>query len=182
MKKASAPAVICNSVNAGFTVNLNPLKMNARLILLLALCYIQALAQTAQETYPADPASKEQPGVPKGEILKFTFNDSKIFPGTSREISIYIPAQYKGDKPACVYVNQDGIQWNAPTVFDNLIANKEMPVTIGVFVTPGKVLARDKDAALDRFNRSFEYDGLGDRYARFLLDEVFPFVENQKAS
>lgn len=156
--------------------------MNAKLFLLLVLCYAHAFAQAPQETYPVDPASQEQAGVPKGEILKFTFEDSKIFPGTSREISVYIPAQYKGDTPACVYVNQDGIQWKAPTVFDNLIAKKEMPVTIGIFVTPGKVLARDKDAALDRFNRSFEYDGLGDRYARFLLDEVFPFVENQKAS
>jgi len=140
----------------------------------------RALAQSNPETYPVDPASEEQAGVPKGEILKFTFEDSKIFPGTSREISVYIPAQYKGDKPACVYVNQDGIQWKAPTVFDNLIAKNEMPVTIGVFITPGKVLAQNKEA-LDRFNRSFEYDGLGDKYGRFLLDEVFPFVERQKA-
>lgn len=156
--------------------------MTRKLLLLLVLCYTQISAQTNQETYPVDPASRPQAGVPKGEILKFTFDNSKIFPGTTREISIYIPAQYKGDKPACVYVNQDGIQWNAPTVFDNLIAGSEMPVTIGIFITPGKVLARDGDAALDRFNRSFEYDGLGDRYARFLLDEVFPFVEQQKAS
>ena len=41
------------------------------------------------------------------------------------------------EKPACVYVNQDGIQWKAPTVFDNLIYHNEMPVTIGVFITPG---------------------------------------------
>ena len=150
------------------------------LIMLLFLCGT-ALSQTNNESYPVDPASEEQSGVPKGEILKFTFASSKIFPGTTREISVYIPKQYAGDKPACVYVNQDGIQWNAPTVFDNLIARKEMPVTIGVFVTPGKVLAQSGDA-MDRFNRSFEYDGLGDRYARFLLDEIFPFVESQKTS
>lgn len=140
------------------------------------------VAQTAPEKYPVDPASEEHAGVPNGEILTYTFEKSNIFPGTSREISIYIPAQYKGDKPACVYVNQDGVQWKAPTVFDNLIAKKEMPVTIGVFITPGKVLAQNKDAALDRFNRSFEYDGLGDAYARFLLEEVLPFVESKKAT
>jgi gluconolactonase len=139
-----------------------------------------AISQTNTETYPTDPASTEQAGIPKGEILKFTFENSILFPGTTREISIYIPAQYKADKPACVYVNQDGIQWNAPTVFDNLIAKSEMPVTIGVFIAPGKVMAQNQSDALDRFNRSFEYDGLGDRYARFLLDEVFPFVERQK--
>ncbi len=155
--------------------------MKVRLAILFIIFVPGAFAQSNSENYPVDPASVEQPGVPKGEILKFTFDDSKVFPGTSREISIYVPAQYKGDKPACVYVNQDGIQWKAPTVFDNLIARNEMPVTIGVFVTPGKVLAQNSDA-IDRFNRSFEYDGLGDRYARFLLDEVLPFVQSKKTS
>ena len=155
--------------------------MKERLLILLLLFFGRAMGQSNPETYPVDPASEEQAGVPKGEILKFTFSNSKIFPGTTREISIYIPAQYKADKPACVYVNQDGIQWKAPTVFDNLIAKSEMPVTIGVFISPGKVLAQSTDA-LDRFNRSFEYDGLGDKYGRFLLDEIFPFVESQKAT
>jgi gluconolactonase len=156
--------------------------MKGRLSMLLLLLCGSVIAQTNQETYPVDPASVEQAGIPKGEILKFTFQESKIFPGTTREISVYIPTQYKADKPACVYVNQDGIQWKAPTVFDNLIAKNEMPVTIGVFVTPGRVLSQNKDVALDRVNRSFEYDGLGGNYARFLLEEVFPFVEKQKAS
>lgn len=155
--------------------------MKGQLLTLLLLFFTRVMAQQNAETYPVDPASEEHAGVPKGEILKFTFTGSKIFPGTTREISVYIPAQYSADKPACVYVNQDGIQWKAPTVFDNLIAKREMPVTIGVFVSPGKVLAQNNEA-LDRFNRSFEYDGLGDRYARFLLDEVFPFVESQKAT
>ena len=53
-----------------------------------------------------------------------------------------------------------------------------MPVTIGVFVTPGRVKA-PSDQALDRFNRSYEYDGLGDNYARFLLDELLPEVEKK---
>jgi gluconolactonase len=116
-------------------------------------------AQQNTETYPVDSAGVEQAGVPKGEVLKFTFNQSKIFPGTTREVSVYVPAQYKADMVACVYVNQDGIQWKAPTVFDNLIYKKEMPITIGVFVTPGKVLADNGSNALDRYNRSFEYDG-----------------------
>jgi len=135
-----------------------------------------------QESYPPHPDSVEQPGVPKGEVLKFTFDKSKIFPGTWREYWVYIPAQYTPDKPACVYVNQDGVQWNAPMVFDNLIHKKEMPVTIGVFVMHGKVLAKDGATALDRFNRSFEYDGLGDNYARFLLEELLPDVETRTAS
>ena len=90
-----------------------------------------------------------------------------------------MPAQYTPDKPACVYVNQDGVQWNAPVVFDNLIHKKEMPVTIGVFVIHGRVRAANAESGLDRFNRSFEYDGLGDNYARFLLDELLPDVRDE---
>jgi gluconolactonase len=145
------------------------------LLFLFFVC-IRAHGQK-EETYPVDPASLEQPNVPKGEVLKFTFDNSKIYPGTTREVSVYVPRQYAEDKPACVYVNQDGIQWNAPVVFDNLIANKEMPITVGVFVTPGVVKAKDPNTALDRFNRSFEYDGMGDTYARFILDEILPEVE-----
>src|SRR6201991_1353542 len=150
--------------------------------LLLFVSPFILFAQAPAEKYPVDPASEEQAGVPKGEVLKFTFAESKIFPGTWREYWIYVPAQYRPDKPACVYVNQDGIQWKAPTVFDNLIHKKEMPITIGVFVTPGRVLADSGSNAQNRFNRSFEYDGLGDAYARFILQEILPEVEKQKAT
>ena len=144
---------------------------------LLVFIPFLSFGQQAQEKYPVDSASIEQAGVPKGEIQKFSFSSSKIFPGTWREYWVYIPAQYNPEKPACVYVNQDGIQWKAPTVFDNLIYKGEMPVTIGVFINPGRVLSPDTTTSLDRFNRSFEYDGLGDAYARFILDEILPDVE-----
>jgi gluconolactonase len=125
---------------------------------------------------PADLAAADE--VPKGEVKQYTFDQSKIFPGTTRQYWIYVPKQYDPAKPACVYVNQDGIQYNAPTVFDQLIQSKEMPVTIGVFITPGVVKAPSPES-LDRFNRSFEYDGLGDSYVRFLLDELLPDVEKK---
>ncbi|MEO6316968.1 MAG: SMP-30/gluconolactonase/LRE family protein [Chitinophagaceae bacterium] len=145
------------------------------LLLLPAMLF----AQPPAIKYTIDSASVPHAGIPKGELLKFTFDKSKIFPGTTRDYWIYIPAGYTPDKPACVYINQDGIQWKAPTVFDNLIFNKEMPVTIGVFVTPGKLPAAN-GAAQDRFNRSFEYDGLGGAYGKFLLTELLPEVEKQK--
>jgi enterochelin esterase-like enzyme len=66
-------------------------------------------------------------------------------------------------------------------VFDKLIHEKHMPVTIGVFIMHGRVKAPN-DNALDRFNRSYEYDGLGDNYARFLLEELLPDVEKKTAS
>jgi gluconolactonase len=150
--------------------------------LLMFACFpIFLIAQQPKEAYPVDSASVEHEGVPKGEIIKLTFENSKIFPGTSRDYWIYVPAQYNPGKPACVYINQDGIQWKAPTVFDNLIFQKQMPVTIGVFINPGRVIAGNPATALDRFNRSYEYDGLGDNYARFILEEILPEVEKQKA-
>lgn len=162
------------------------LKPLSLLLSLLLVCagHLGTQAQTPppQETYPPHPDSVAQPDVPKGEVLKFTFDKSKIFPGTWREYWVYVPKQYTPDKPACVYVNQDGVQWQAPVVFDNLIHKKEMPVTIGVFVMHGRVLAPDANAALDRFNRSYEYDGLGDNYARFILEEILPDVETKQTS
>jgi sugar lactone lactonase YvrE len=65
-------------------------------------------------------------------------------------------------------VGQDGAGFNAPAVFDRLIHEKAMPVTVGVFVTPGN--------ASGRANRSFEYDALTDDYVRFLTDELLPYV------
>ncbi|MDB5120119.1 MAG: SMP-30/Gluconolaconase/LRE-like region-containing protein [Sphingobacteriales bacterium] len=150
--------------------------------ILFSLVLGTSFAQVPSENYPDNQASIEHPGVPKGEVLKFTFENSKIFPGTWREYWVYIPAQYKPDKPACVYVGQDGLALKAPTVFDNLIYQKEMPVTIGIFVNPGRLRAANDQLALDRFNRSLEYDGLGDAYAKFILQELLPDVEKQKAS
>ena len=139
-------------------------------------------ALRAAEAYAPGPDSKVQPGVPQGELIKFEFAASKIFPGTTREVTVYVPRQYDATKPACVYVNQDGVQWSAPTVFDNLIARGELPVIIGVFVRPGVVKTASGATALDRFNRSYEYDGLGDAYARFVLEELLPAVETKKTA
>src|SRR5262245_20281794 len=84
--------------------------------------------------------------VPKGEVTKYTFDQSKIFPGTTRDYWVYVPKQYDPAKPAYVHVNQDGVQFNAPAVFDQLTAAKEMPVTIGVFIMHGRVKAANDQA------------------------------------
>jgi sugar lactone lactonase YvrE/enterochelin esterase-like enzyme len=101
--------------------------------------------------------------------------NSKIFPGTTRTITVYVPAAYQGDKPACVYVGLDGLGFKAATVFDNLIAQHAMPVTIGVGLSPG-VVESVKAPENPRFDRSFEFDSRSDRLARFLLEEVLPAV------
>ena len=72
-------------------------------------------------------------------------------------------------------VFQDGLQYSAPIVLDNLIHAKTIPPLVGVFVMHGRVRAPSADA-LDRMNRSYEYDSVSGDYARFLLDELLPHV------
>ncbi len=137
----------------------------------------------AATDYPLGRDSIPQPGVPQGRIEEHDFSGSQIFPGTVRKYWIYVPFQYEPAKPACLMVFQDGWghidpdnRYRVPVVFDNLINQKEMPVTIGIFVNPGTIPSPSA-AGKDRINRSFEYDSLGDRYVRFLLEEIIPEVE-----
>lgn len=134
------------------------------------------------EEYKLGPDSQIQPGVPQGEVKKFTLKDSKAFPGTGRDWWLYVPKQYDGKKPACVMFFCDGGgmvgptgAYRVPVVFDNLIAKKEMPVTIGVFINPGSFPASGPGHS-SRSNRSFEYDALGDLNARFFIDEIAALV------
>ena len=124
------------------------------------------------EVYETHPDSREKPGVPKGTTRQMPPWESRIFAGTKRDWWVYVPAQYKPDSPAAVMVFQDGNSYReyVPTVFDNLIAQGDMPVTVGIFIQPGLFEG-------GRSNRSFEYDTLSDQYARFLLEEILPEVE-----
>jgi arylsulfatase A-like enzyme/sugar lactone lactonase YvrE/enterochelin esterase-like enzyme len=131
------------------------------------------------DDYVTGPDSRKQPEVPVGKRFQFTFDSSRIFPGTSRGITVHVPAQYKADKPACVYVGLDGLGYGVPEVFDNLIHSGEMPVTIAIGVSPGSV-ASTKAGQNPRFNRSFEFDGLNDNLARFILEELLPDIEKRQ--
>lgn len=134
----------------------------------------------AEESYPVHPDSTEKAEVPQGEVRGPFRWESTIYPGTVRDYWIYVPATYDPDKAACSLTVQDGLNrardWNLPTVMDNLIHEGSMPVTIGIFINHGQVLPESGEGQQPRFNRSFEYDGMGDRYARFLLEEIFPEV------
>jgi hypothetical protein len=119
--------------------------------------------------------------VPRGNIFSFNLAGSKIFPGTERKITVYVPAAYTAAKPACLYIGFDSLSYNAATVFDNLIAQHAMPVTIAIGVSPGQVPSANPPDN-PRFNRSLEFDSMGDRLARFLLEEVIPEVERRKTA
>ena len=120
----------------------------------------------------------EPEAILSGEIKETKFNQSKIFPGTVRDVTLFIPAQYDGSRPACVYVKTDGYHPREKEMMETMIATGEMPVTIGVFVRPGTLPAPMK-GTLDRRNRDFEYDAVNDNKVRFLIEELLPFVAKE---
>jgi len=152
----------------------------ATLIVLLAPVSLLSAA----DDYKLGPDSQKQDGVPEGKVTKHSWK-STIFPDTVRDYWIYVPAQYDPKKPACYMVFQDGGSYvdakgsfRTPIVFDNLIHKGEMPVTIGIFINPGKVPAAETGGKV-KDNRSFEYDTLSDQYVRFLDKEILPEVAKE---
>lgn len=144
----------------------------------LSLAALASIPVLAVDDYKLGPDSQFKADVPHGHVEKFQITDSKVFPGTTRDGWVYVPAQYDASKPAALMVFQDGGGyqstnggWRVPLVFDNLIASKEMPVTVAIFLNPGTRSGQS--------NRSFEYDSLGGAYAKFLIDEAIPFVTNK---
>ncbi len=144
----------------------------------------------AADGFKATPDHAPRPGVPTGRLIPMPALQSKIFPNTTRDWWVYVPAGYKPDGSAALMVFQDGRNyhpatgtWRVPIVFENLIARGEMPVTVAVMVNPGDDSTRPanpaKKAGGPASNRSLEYDSLGDRYVRMLLEEILPEVEKQ---
>src|SRR5579864_6249163 len=146
------------------------------LAVVLLLGYVLAYAVD----YPLGPDSQPQSGVPKGSVAAYELQAGKFYPGTPHTYSIYVPAQYDAAKPTAVMIFLDGAAFlsdkvRVPIVFDNLIAKHDLPPVIGIFVNPG-TLPAISDQSQNRAERIFEYDSLGDRYSRFLLEELIPAV------
>jgi gluconolactonase len=141
-------------------------------------CLLTAGALAVEPEFPLTADSKPQPGVAKGTLLKgrYSARDGSVFPGTVREYQLYLPAGFDPARPSPFMVFQDGVIYQAPVVFDNLIAQGSIPSLVGIFVKPGVVPAAN-DNALPRFNRSYEYDSVTDTYSRFLIDEFLPALE-----
>ncbi len=146
--------------------------------------FIRPLAGSGVAEVKAADAPKYTPPAIKPEDIKpgmlkqFTFTQSKVFPGTVRDVTLFIPAQYDASKPACVYVKTDGYNPREKTLLETMIATKEMPVTVGVFVKPGTLPAPMKGTA-DRRNRCFEYDAVNDNNVRFFDEGLLPFIAKE---
>ena len=143
------------------------------------------LAAPTDEVYRIGPDSEPHEGVPQGNIVGPMTLASQVFPETTRNYWVYVPAQYDAAKPASLMIFQDGHaflnqkgDYRIPIVFDNLIFRREMPVTVAVFINPGhradQPEADDKEWGDRTTNRPTEYNALDDKYSKLIIDELLP--------
>ncbi len=138
----------------------------------------------------------------QGMVYNFTMSsaDSKIYPGIARDagtfgtpdpadpaklivttshpaaymrrVAVYVPKQYVAGTAAPFIVGADGPDQLLFTALDNLIAQKKLPVMIGISIANGSGDAQGSE-------RGLEYDTMSGRYAEFVETEVLPLVEKQ---
>jgi iron(III)-enterobactin esterase len=138
----------------------------------------------------------------QGTVSTFTMNsaDSRIYPGIAREtgtfgtpdpndpaklvvttshpapysrrVAVYVPKQYVRGTIAPFIVGADGPDQLLFTALDALIAQKRIPVMIGISIGNGSGDAQGSQ-------RGLEYDTMSGRYAEFVETEVLPLVESQ---
>jgi gluconolactonase len=137
------------------------------------------LEQKIQSELSTPPLEDRQPNpnLPQGEVLHGFIKDSPIYPGTSNGFDVYVPAQYDPAKPACLLLKLDGLDGYVATVLDNLIGKGAVPIMIGVGISAGATTAPNGHT---RFNRSYEFDSVDDRFSNFVLTELLPAVGKLK--
>ncbi len=148
----------------------------------------RTVAAPTDDVYRLGPDSQQQDGVPAGKIVGPLVLESKVYPDTTRNYWIYVPAQYEAARPARLMIFQDGHaflnpkgDYRIPYVFDNLIYRREMPVTIAVFINPGHGPDQKEASGSDwgdrTTNRRVEYNALDDKYSKLIVDELLPAIE-----
>jgi len=149
-----------------------------------------AFAAEVDEVYRLGPDSSPQTRVPQGKVTDWEKLPSQAYPGTVHDFCVYVPAQYEKSKPAALMIFQDGQaflrltgDFRVPYVFDNLIYRREMPVTIAVFINPGRSPDQPEANAVEwgdhSSNRPQEYNALDDKYAKVIVDELLPVLSQR---
>jgi enterochelin esterase-like enzyme len=145
---------------------------------------IQQGGQVRIEHFEPAAESLANPNIPQGRLQRFDWTESKVFPKTARQVTVYTPANLRSGQLCGLMVWQDGTRHadrngalRVPIVFDHLIHSGDMPPVIGVFIDPGR--RPNQKQGEKAFNRSLEYDSLGDAYSRLLLEEILPEVRRR---
>jgi enterochelin esterase family protein len=135
----------------------------------------------------------------QGHVYEFTMSsaESKMYPGIAREagtgvqpdpsdplkptvvshaapytrkVAVYVPKEYVAGTAAPFIVGADGPDRMLFTALDGLIAEKKLPVMIGISIGNGSGDAQGSE-------RGLEYDTMSGKYAEFVETEVLPKVE-----
>jgi len=134
--------------------------------------------------YTPAPELTVKDGVPRGTVRELTMDskDSRIYSGIARnqpgvvvaytrQVAVYVPAQYVSGTPAPFIVVQDGMsptyRNNLPPILDTLIHEKRVPPMIAVMVHNGGGDAQGSQ-------RGLEYDTVSGVYTDFIETEVLP--------
>ena len=147
-------------------------------------------ANTNDLFYRLGPDSKPMDGVPKGKFAGPKLIPGNVFPGTTHTYDVYVPAQYDPARPTAVMVFNDGPAMKAEpgdvqghNVLDNLIFRREIPVMLGVFISPGRRPDQPEPTPQDwgdrTANRKEEYDPPIDKYARVIVEELMPALKKE---
>ena len=137
---------------------------------------------------------------PNGTVVEFTMSstESKYYPGIARDkgtfgtpdpdnpaklivttshpapyvrtVAVYVPKAYVPGTEAPFMVGADGPDRMLFTALDGLIAEKKLPVMIGISIGNGSGDAQGSE-------RGLEYDTMSGKYAEFVEHEVLPRVE-----
>ena len=141
------------------------------------------------------PCPEAFPGenVPRGVVARHAnWGRSAIYPNTQRVISVYTPAGLDRDQAANLIVFNDGASYldpkgavRATQVLDSLHAKGEIAPTVAVFVNPGHAPVDPAKPRREVYEEAMaqrrrEYDALSDKFGRFLIEEVLPFVQTQE--
>lgn len=140
--------------------------------------------------------------VSRGNVIEFVMDshDSKIYPGIARDpgtfgtadpndpaklivttshpapykrkVAVYVPKDYVAGTEAPFIVGADGPDRMLFAALDSLIAERKLPVMIGISIGKGGGDAQGSE-------RGLEYDTVSGRYAEFVESEVLPVVESK---
>ena len=130
------------------------------------------------------PVEAEKKDIPEGRLTKYTLEDCKTYPGVKHDFWTYVPAGCDGSTPVNLLVATDGAAYipingkcgrdfDMCTVINNMVHEGQIPPTVVLFTQSGDIgdgfpIWGGND------HRSTEYDSVDERYANFLVEEVFP--------
>jgi len=153
-------------------------------------------------THTAAPEVSSPDGIPAGAVIEFTMSssESKIYPGIARDpntfgtvdpaepaklvvttshpapytrkVAVYVPTQYQRGSVAPFIVGTDGPDRPLFSALHRLVAQKKVPVMIGISIGNGGGDAQGSE-------RGLEYDTMSGVFAEFVEKEVLPRVEAQ---